>query len=249
MNGFEKHGIDHLSASSINLWTNAPDVWVARYIKKARLPFGPAPERGKQVENAVVSILLGESESAAIEKAEADFDARFLIGDEKTAKERDLIKPMTQIAVEELMEFGKPEFPDDSHQEKITITTGGDWGKIAIWGFLDLVYPQHGIVVDLKTTTRVPSTMSAEHQLQRALYAKAKGNMAVKFLYCSAKKAAWLEDGDVAETLAAAKAQIARMEAFLRHHDADSATACVPVNPDSFYWRDAETQRREIYGI
>jgi len=26
MNGFEKHGIEHLSASSINLWTNAPDV-------------------------------------------------------------------------------------------------------------------------------------------------------------------------------------------------------------------------------
>ena len=26
--GFTKHKIDHLSASSINLWTNAPDVWV-----------------------------------------------------------------------------------------------------------------------------------------------------------------------------------------------------------------------------
>jgi len=91
--------------------------------------------------------------------------------------------------------------------------------------------------------------MSSDHQLQRAIYAKAKGNMAVKFLYVSAKKAAWLEDGDVAETLARAKAQIARLEAFLRHHDAEQARACVPVCPHSFFWKGAEDLRRKIYGI
>lgn len=249
MNGFSKHGINHLSASSINLWTNAPDVWVARYIKKARMPFGPAPERGKAVENAVVATLMGEAQDTAIKAAEEAFDARFLIGDEKTAKERELIRPMTEIAVGELAQFGVPEFPDGTDQEKINITTGGDWGRIAIWGFLDLVYPKHGLVVDLKTTTRVPCAMSADHQVQRALYAKAKGNMAVKFLYVSAKKASWLEDGDVAQTLQAVKAQIGRMEAFLRHHDADSAVSCVPVNPNSFMWRGSEKIREALYGV
>jgi len=249
MNGFSKHNITHLSASSINLWTNAPDVWVAKYLLKKSLPFGPAAERGKAVESAVVHTLLGQPESEAIEQAERLFDKQFPIGDDKTAKERALIKPMAQVALEELIEFGKPEFANGTDQEKIVTTAKGDGWSIPVIGFLDLVYPAHGLVVDLKSTTRVPSKMSAEHQLQRAIYAHAKGNMAVKFLYVSDKKAAWLEDGDVAEVLAQAKAQMTRMEAFLRHHDAQTAAAVVPVNPTSFFWSGAETLRREIYGF
>lgn len=250
MNGFEKFNIDHLSASSINLWTNAPDVWVARYLLKKSTPFGPAPERGKAVEKAVVHTLMGESMEKAVADATGDFDKRFLIGDETTTKERDLIQPMTEIAVAELEEYGAPEFENGTDQEKITIKANCGAFTMEIWGFLDLVYPAHGLVVDLKTTTRVPSRMSPDHQLQRAFYAKAKGNMAVKFLYCSAKKAAWLEDGDVAETLAAAKTQIMRMERFLANcPDAETAAQIVPVNPNSFYWRGAETLRSEIYGI
>jgi hypothetical protein len=53
--------------------------------------------------------------------------------------------------------------------------------------------------------------MSAEHQLQRAIYAKAKGNMSVRFLYVSEKKTSMLEDGDPTELLAQAKVQISRM--------------------------------------
>jgi len=160
-----------------------------------------------------------------------------------------MIEPMVQQAVEELMEFGKPEFPEGGgKQEKISITAkGNDW-SIPVIGYLDLVFPQHGTVIDLKTTSRIPSKMSAEHQLQRCIYAAAKGNMAVKFLYISGKKSAMLEDGDVAETLAAAKVQIARLEAFLRHCDKETAKAIVPHNSSSFYWRGAEDLRKEFYG-
>jgi len=209
MNGFEKHNIDHLSASSINLWSNAPDVWVMQYLHGIRTPMGPAPWRGICAEDAVVEILSGGNERQAIDKALAKFDKRFLIGTEATSKERELIEPMVQLAYEH----------------------------------------QHGVVIDLKTTTRVPSTMSAEHQLQRAIYQKAKGNMGVKFLYVSAKKANMLEDGDVNETLAKAKKQIARMEAFLRCLDKETAKSIVPVKPDSFYWNGNEALRKDFYGI
>ena len=251
-NGFAKHNIDHLSASSINLWTNAPDVWVMQYLYGIRTPMGAAPWRGIVVEDAVVDILTGGSEQKAIQDALDKFDKRFLIGTEKTTKERNMITPMIQIAVEELMEFGKPEFPEESErrgQEKIEIRTGKDGWTIPIIGYLDLVYPQHGVVIDLKTTGRIPSTMSGEHQLQRAIYAKAKGNMAVKFLYVSSKKASMLEDGDVAETLTKAKQSIFRMEAFLRHVDKDTAKEIIPLNPNSFYWTGNEDLRKEFYGV
>lgn len=248
--GFAKHGIDHLSASSINLWANAPDVWVMQYLHGKRTPMGPAPWRGICVEDAVVETLMGGSEQDAIANALAKFDKQFLIGDEATTKERELIAPMVQLAIEELTEFGKPEFADgESKQEKISITAKGNNWEIPVIGYLDLVFPHHGLVIDLKTTGRIPSTMSAEHQLQRAIYAKAKGNMAVKFLYVSSKKTALLEDGDVAEILAQAKVQISRMEAFLRHCDKEQAKEIVPLSPSSFYWKGNEQLRKEFYGV
>ena len=250
MNGFTKHNIDHLSASSINLWANAPDVWVMSYLFGLRTPMVPAPWRGICVEDAVVETLMGGSEKDAIQKALDKFDKRFLVGDEATTKERAMIEPMVQLSVEQLMEFGKPEFADEENkQEKISITAKGNGWEIPVIGFLDLVYPQHGVVVDLKTTGRMPSTMSAEHQLQRAIYQKAKGNMGVKFLYVTPKKAAMLEDGDPAELLAQAKVQITRMEAFLRALDKETAKAIVPVQPNSFYWKGNEALRKEFYGL
>jgi hypothetical protein len=251
MNGFEKHGLTHLSASSINLYANAPDVWVVSYLFGRKTPMGPAAWRGICTEDAVVQILMGDSETAAIDQALAKFDKRFPIGDDKTSAERRRIQPMTQLAIEELMEFGEPEFPEDAEhlQEKISITAKGEGWSIPVIGYLDLVFPQYGVVIDLKTTGRIPSTMSAEHQLQRAIYAKGKGNMSVRFLYVSEKKTSMLEDGDPTELLAQAKVQISRMEAFLRHCDKDTARAIVPVQPSSFYWQGAEDLRKEFYGI
>lgn len=248
MSGFDRHNIDHLSASSLNLWINAPDVWVAKYLHGMKSNFGPAPERGKCVESAVVEALHGVDAEQAIANAERKFDRQFLIGDDASMKERALIAPMTMQALAAVSDYGLPEFDDAGDQQKISITANmGDY-SIPVIGFLDLVYPQHGLVIDLKTTTRIPSKMSPEHQLQRAFYAKAKGNMAVKFLYVSASKSNLLEDGDPAEVLASAKVQIARLERFLSHHDSDSALACVPHNPSSFYWRGDEAARHQFFG-
>ena len=98
MNGFEKHGITHLSASSINLWAAAPDVWTMQYLHGLRTPFNsPAPWRGIVVEDAVVETLMGGSEQEAIANALAKFDQKFMIGDEKTTKEREMVQPMVQI--------------------------------------------------------------------------------------------------------------------------------------------------------
>ena len=249
MNGFDRHNIDHLSASSINLWANAPDVWVMQYLHGLRTPMGAAPWRGICIEDAVVAALTGSDVETAIKDALAKFDGRFIVGDEKTTKEREMIEPSVNLALEQLAEYGEPEFPEGGKQEKISITAKGEGWEVPVIGYLDLVFPQHGLVIDLKTTSRLPSSMSAEHRLQRAIYAKAKGNMAVKFLYVTPKKTALLEDGDVMETLQLAKAQIGRMEKFLRAVDKDTARDIVPVNPTSFYWSGSEDLRQKFYGI
>ena len=248
MNGFDKHGIKHLSASSINLWTNAPDVWVAQYLFGKRGPMSAAAMRGICTEDAVVAVLTGKNKDGALDQALEKFDQTFPIGDEKTTKERAMIQPCMELAVQELEHYGEPEFPEEG-QEKISITAKTDDYEIPVIGYLDLCFPKHGVVIDLKTTGRMPSTMSAEHQLQRAIYQKAKGNQIVKFLYVTPKKTNLLEDGDPSEILRKTKIQITRMERFLRSGNARDVASVIPVNPNTFYWNGAEDIREELYGF
>ena len=248
MNGFDKHGIKHLSASSINLWTNAPDVWVAQYLFGKRGPMSAAAMRGICTEDAVVAVLQGKNADGALDQALEKFDQSFPIGDEKTTKERAMIQPCMELAVQELEQYGEPEFPEEG-QEKISITAKTDDYEIPVIGYLDLVFPKHGVVIDLKTTGRCPSVMSAEHQLQRAIYQKAKGNQIVKFLYVTPKKTNLLEDGDPSEILRKTKTQITRMERFLRSGNARDVASVIPVNPNTFYWNGAEEIREELYGF
>ena len=248
MNGFMKHSIKHLSASSINLWTNAPDVWVAQYLFGKRTPMGAAAMRGICTEDAVVAVLTGKNRDGALDAALEKFDSYFPLGDEKTTKERSMIEPCMDLALGELQQYGEPEFPEEG-QEKISITAKTDDYEIPVIGFLDLVFPQHGLVIDLKTTGRMPSTMSLEHQLQRAIYQKARGNQIVKFLYVTPKKTSLLEDGDPTELLGKAKKQISRLEKFLRAGSKEDIAEVIPVNPNTFYWNGAEAIREELYGF
>jgi len=248
MNGFDKHGIKHLSPSSINLWTNAPDVWVAQYLFGKRGPMSAAAMRGICTEDAVVAVLQGKNADGALDAALEKFDQTFPIGDEKTTKERAMIQPCMELALQELEQYGEPEFPEEG-QEKISITAKTDDYEIPVIGYLDLVFPKHGVVIDLKTTGRCPSVMSAEHQLQRAIYQKAKGNQIVKFLYVTPKKTNLLEDGDPSEILRKTKTQITRMERFLRSGNARDVASVIPVNPNTFYWNGAEEIREELYGL
>lgn len=249
--GFAKHGIGHLSASSLNLWTNAPDVWVAKYLLGHKQTFGPAPRRGQCVEDAVVEILQGKPQDQAFKRAYGKFDTtRFGATPTKDIeKERAMIEPMTDLAVEALREYGAPEFQGKG-QDKVTLLAEFDGWSIPVIGFLDLVFPDHGLVVDLKTTGRMPSTMSAEHQLQRAIYDACTGNSAVKFLYVTPKKSGFLEDGETSAILARAKVQIARLERFLATcEDAQHARAIIPTNPSSFYWKGDSAGLGAIYGL
>ena len=251
MNGFEKHNIKHLSNSSISLWENNPAQWVMSYLLKEKRPSSAAMWRGIAVEDGVVVCLNGGTLTDAVAAALARFDKEITFADEKSEKERAAIAPMLELAVAELEQYGKPSFSIDGSQQQVSITCKGDGWKIPIIGYLDLVYPDHGLVVDLKTTMRLPSTMMQSHKRQRCIYQRCLGgNQQVKFLYVTPKKSGWLEDGDVDAELATVKAHCNRLERFLSVSDDPKYLASiVPVDPTHFYWSDCIDQRKEIFGI
>jgi hypothetical protein len=250
-NGFEMHGLQHTSVSAINSWEECPDQWVAKYLHGIKFPGSPAMWRGICTEDAVRAVIEGgDSIEDAIKAALKVYDDKNGFDEDPAVeKERQNIAPMTEMAIEELKQYGKPEFPDGMKQHKVEMLCKTDDFQIPMIGYLDFVYPQHGLVVDLKTTLRAPSSMSKNHIRQRCFYEKAMGNHAVKFLYITPKKAIWLEDGDVNDEMAEIKATLIRQERFLRAGDKDFLTSIVPVNPNHFYWRDAVAVRKKLYGL
>jgi|TARA_R100000482_G_scaffold124401_1_gene77098 hypothetical protein len=259
MNGFERHKEAfisksnpdlHLSASTFALATNAMDVFVAEKLFGKRGAFGAAPMRGIVIEDAAVDVLYhGMKIDEAIKKAEDKFDKRMMFGNPQTQKERDMIEPCVRLAVEALEPYGKPEFAENGKQQAISLNCKTDDWSIPFIGYLDFVYPEHGLIIDLKTTGRMPSVMPTNHQVQRAIYQKANGNFGCKFLYVTPKKFELKEDGDVEETLAYVKAQTIRLERFLNSGDKEFLRSIVPVDPSSFYWRGNEDARRELFGV
>jgi hypothetical protein len=250
MHGFLKHNIKHTSASSINMFAEAPDAWIAKYILGAKFAFSPAARAGVLAEDAVVNVLArGMSEEDATQRAIEEF-ARATIFDnsEKTGNRGDGIPGMIKNALDELKQYGEPEFDEGGKQKKVEINCRVDDWTIPVIGYLDLDYPQHGLTVDIKTTMRMPSKMSKSHLRQHGIYKASKGgNNAVKFLYVTPKKATWFEPEDTSKTLVEIKGILRRQNNLLQIGDAETLKAIVPVL-DSFYWADDLQQRREIYG-
>src|SRR5579864_5013383 len=98
MNAFERHGIDHLSASSLNLWRASPGLWAARYLAGLSED-GPAMWRGSAVEAGLARFLRGGDIGEAQHAAERTFELSTFgeISDEIDA-ERKLVAPMLERA-------------------------------------------------------------------------------------------------------------------------------------------------------
>jgi hypothetical protein len=249
-NGWQRHNITHMSPSSINMWADCSGAWIAKYLYGHKFKFGVAPLIGTLVEKVVANSLLERMTlDEAIAQAEKEFNKSVALNPSQKDRERVAdIRAMAQLAYDELKQYGKPSF-DGEEQHKIELNCKGDGWELPVIGYVDFLYPDHGLCIDLKTTLRIPSTMSDAHRRQQAIYAKALGNVGVKFLYVSPKKASLLENEDSGESLRQVKAILNRQEKFLNSGDADTLKQIVPVNASSFMWNGEEENRFKYFGI
>ena len=120
------------------------------------------------------------------------------INAEARAKKRAEIPGMVSHAINLLRPLGKPEFLD-GEQQKISITLTDV--RAPLIGYLDFFYPEHGLIVDLKTTGRMPSKISDAHARQGAVYAAAKSNFQMQFCYATAREAKLMTQEDAAQRI------------------------------------------------
>jgi len=164
---FERHGIRHLSASSLALYRNEPALWTLRYLFGVRDNAGPGAWRGSAVEGAVNKIIYENcSDDEAISAALGAFEisAQGDLSDD-VDKERSVIPDMTRHASIAFRSLGKP----IATQFKVEHWIDGI--EIPVLGYIDYLYED--FLIDLKTTLRAPSEPRPDHAVQVVSYSDA----------------------------------------------------------------------------
>jgi len=247
---FSRHGVEHLSPSSLNMFVASPAIWVMERLLKKRAPVGAAAHRGTAVEAGVVHGLMDHT--APLEDCVAIAEKRFreltaLSRDPRREKEQDGIPGTVEQAIAEMRPWGVP----SATQGKIEWRVDGL--PVPIIGFYDLFYEQHGRIVDLKTQHALTSSIKTPHARQVALYQAASGdNLAAGLLYVTPKKRHVLTLENHREHLAALE-RIARcVGRFLAISDDPHELAGLMMpDTDSFYLNDPTARQHawEVFGI
>lgn len=230
MNAFKKHGIEHLSASSLNLWRESPGIWALRYLGRVKDDGNPAMWRGKSVEDGCAALLRGISLASACELAHQSF-ALNCQGEltEEIEVERGLISPMVKQC-----SYWKP--PSALAATQLRIEHWFDDVPIQVIGYLDLAFDDTD--VDIKTTTRCPSTPWLSHVRQVSIYRAARGRKG-GILYVTGKRHEYFPIGDdaMASALGDMQSDALCLSQFLgRVENAKGALACLPLNREHFQY-------------
>lgn len=223
-NAFARHGIEHLSPSSLNLWRDSPGIWALRYLKKIKDDGSAAMWRGSAVEDGLAALLRGATLQDACLKAEQSF---LLNSQGELGDEYGLISPMVK-------ECGRWQPPSDLNATQLRVEYFFDAVPIPVIGFVDFAFD--GIDVDLKTTKACPSTPRPDHVRQVSLYRAAR-NRKGALLYVTGKRHAPFEvtDDMFNGAMADMHNDAVSLYRFLgRFETADEIVECLPMNRDHF---------------
>lgn len=184
MSPFERHGIKHLSASSLNCYLSEPAFWTLKYLFGVKDESGPAAKRGIAVEagwdhNAYT----GEpGDAQALENFALNTNG---LADDDHEHERALIPAMLAQARQITKAWPKP------IARQLRVETRLEGIEVPLIGYCDRIVELGGkpSVVDLKTTARMPSAPKTDHARQMAGYWLAR-DQPVFLLYVTDKKAA-----------------------------------------------------------
>ena len=178
---FRTHGIHHLSPSSINTYINDPPMWVLRYLFKVKSPGGAAAVRGNALEFALEKKFSeGKMDYSSLEAKFMTLCAESMIAlDTKSAqKEMKALNSFGEV-IDKSFDYDNLE----TYQEKVEVKV--EDLPVPILGYIDFRFKDR--IVDLKTTTRMPSEPTEAQKRQMALYSMAYPNNEIDLFFASPK--------------------------------------------------------------
>jgi hypothetical protein len=241
-NPFERFEIDHLSASSLNLYAEEPAFWTLIYLHKFQDERGADAWRGHAVEAGLDHWLYKRDAPQALLVALNRFEEQALGDlDDKVDRERGKIRPMLERACEALQGYREP------IARQLRIEHRFEGIEVPVIGYVDYEWEDEGL--DLKTTSRMPTEMPPRHARQIGLYSVAR-KRPYSALYVTDKKAC-IKSVDEPET------HVKRLEWYAHSvrrllsvfPDKHEASRIFAPHFDSFYWKHdtAKEAAKEIW--
>jgi hypothetical protein len=183
-NPFKVHGIEHLSPSSINTWIQDPCYWILTYLFNKRSKTNVSALRGIALEKYYADFLTKKIKYMKDSELKNQFDQLLVENhidlSEGVKEQSNLIRMLNNLA------SGFEDKDPLSYQEKIEVFF--EDCPIPIMGYIDFVFKDK--IVDLKTTTRMPSIQSEANNRQLTIYGMAHPNKSLELFYVSQTKTA-----------------------------------------------------------
>lgn len=221
------------SPSACNLFCASVAMFTLEKILGVRQPVGAPAFRGTAVEDGVTHGLLYPDASLQVcsDIAFKKYDTiTALSGDKRREDYRETIPGMVASALEELRPYGIPS------KVQGFVEWRPEGLKLPVVGYFDYEFEQHGIIVDLKTSEKLPSSIKIPHARQVAFYCTSD-NTDARLAYTTPKKRATYKLENIREHRNALHQIALRVEKFLSLSD-DPEFFLNITAPDleSFYW-------------
>ena len=228
-NPFDQFDIEHLSASSINLFIQDIPLFIVRYLAKHKSPTNPAMLRGTVIDHCI-------GNKTSIEEAQKEFKKIMnyekkqgnVFDKEKADTEYNNIQRYLEIGIPFYKQLGDPV----SYQKKVELQY--EDLPIPVLGFVDMEYSD--CIRDIKTTAKRPATLLPPVQRQLAIYATAleKDRAYADYLYVTKTKAEviTLECDDIDMRLNEVYRVASAMMNLLQNNDINSLVNYFYPNPD-----------------
>ena len=242
-NGFERHGIAHLTPDSLNCYIATPDIWVLENLFHRTAAPAPHIARRNAVERALLQMLNGLDGNEATEQAEAQFDQDIAGNDD----ERGGLGEFIAQAYDAFKDWGPPEPAGESGHVIRSAAMMENGARIAFVDHVRFVYPQHKLIVLPAATRRLKRKMPWADKRRRAICWRATGGYTVKLCYCTQKTYDLMDTSDTQRSLEEIKFHASRLERLLRQ-DADAIRDTIPLNLEAAAWRGRLADATEIFG-
>ena len=243
LSSYQRH-----SPSALNLFAAQPSMFVLEKVLGLKQPVGVPAHRGSAVEDGVAHGL--RDPDAPLKDcndiAFAKYDMLTAVsGDQRKARYRQDIPYMVERALEELRPYGIPTATQGyvewlPAQLVLPIIGYFDfrWDGVMEWADgAKVASPAGSIIVDLKTSERMPSSIKIGHARQVALYT-ADGSQG-RICYVTPKKSDVFRLEESQRHLEALISIAESVEAFLSlSDDPEFFTRITTPDLDSFYWGD-----------
>mgnify|MGYP003120760995 FL=1 len=180
-NPFEVHNIKYLSPSSVNTYISDMPMWVARYLFGVKSGSGAGAVRGIVQESVLADkYRTGKFDFDILEPKFIDTCIEFKLDleDVKIEKEKKLLKNFAKIIDNN---FDYTDLQD--YQEKVEVKF--EDLPVPYVGYIDFRFIN--TIVDLKTTTRLPSQPTEAQKRQMAFYSMAYPDNNVELFFASPK--------------------------------------------------------------